>query len=68
MELKELRKKSDEELKKLLAEQREKLREIRFKVSSRQYKAVRDVRKIKKIIAQILTIQKERLASPGAQE
>lgn len=64
MELKEIRKKSDEELKKLLAEQREKLREMRFKVASRQYKSVRDVRKTKQLIARVLTIQKQRLSSP----
>ncbi|MBU0649275.1 50S ribosomal protein L29 [Patescibacteria group bacterium] len=60
MELKELRKKNDQELKKMLAEGREKLRELKFKVSSRQYKAIRDIRKHGKQIARILTIQKER--------
>jgi ribosomal protein L29 len=60
MELKEIRKKSDEELKKNLAEQREKLREFRFKVSTKQHKIVSDVKKIKIIISRILTVMQER--------
>lgn len=65
MELKELRQKKDEELKKLLTENREKLRELRFKVLTNQHKAVRDVRKHKELIARIETIQKERLMNPA---
>ena len=64
MELKELRKKSDQELNKLLAENREKLREQRFKVSTRQLKTVRDVRKTKTLVARILTILTERKNAP----
>jgi len=68
MELKELRKKSDQELKKLLAETREKLREQRFKVSTRQLKTVRDVRKTKTLVARILTILTERKNAPVVPE
>ena len=64
MELKELGKKSDQELNKLLAENREKLREQRFKVSTRQLKTVRDVRKTKTLVARILTILTERKNAP----
>ena len=64
MELKEIRKKGDEELKKNLAEQREKLREFRFKVSTKQHKIVSDVRKVKRIISRILTVMKERKLNP----
>ena len=64
MELKELRKKSDQELRKLLAENREKFREQRFKVSTRQLKTVRDVRKTKTLVARILTILTERKNAP----
>jgi|GEM_PF-1185456 len=64
MELKELRQKKDEELKKLLTENREKLRELRFKVLTNQHKGVRDVRKYKEMISWIQTIQKERLLNP----
>lgn len=60
MELKEIRSKSDEELRKLLAEQRERLRDLRFKVSTRQHKTVRDVREVKSNIARILTVIKNR--------
>jgi len=60
MEIKELRQKNDEELNKMLIENREKLRELRFKVLTNQHKAVRDVREYKTLIARIQTIQKER--------
>jgi len=66
MELKEIRKKGNEELKKNLAEQREKFRELRFKVSTKQHKTVRDVRKVKQTIARILTVLKERENNPEA--
>jgi len=64
MELKEIRKKGDEELKKNLAEQREKLREFRFKVSTKQHKIVSDVRKVKRTISRILTVMQERKLNP----
>jgi ribosomal protein L29 len=56
MEIKELREKSEKELTKLLATSREKLRDLRFKVTAKQLKNVREIRKTKKLIAQILTI------------
>jgi large subunit ribosomal protein L29 len=71
MELKEIRKKSDQELHKMLKEHRERLREQRFKVSTRQLKTVRDVEKTKKLIARILTILKERKdtkVNPGKED
>lgn len=64
MELKEIRKKSDAELKKSLAEQREKLREFRFKVSTKQHKIVSDVKKVKINISRILTVLQERKLNP----
>ncbi len=54
MKFKELKTKSDKELQKLLTEWREKSRELRFKVSSEQLKNVREVRKAKKTLAQIM--------------
>ncbi|MDD4994988.1 MAG: 50S ribosomal protein L29 [Patescibacteria group bacterium] len=60
MEIKELRKKSKEELRKMLAELREKYRSMRFKVSTRELKTVREVRINKRLIARILTILSER--------
>ncbi len=60
MELSELRKKTKEELHKLLKVQREALRDIRFQVDSKQYKNVRELRKTKRGIARILTVVKEK--------
>ena len=60
MEIKELRKKSKVDLEKLLAEFREKHRGMRFKVSTRELKTVREVRINKRLIARILTILSER--------
>ena len=64
--LKELKKRSDKELGRILEESREALRDMRFKVSQRQLKKVRDVRKTKRYIARILTILKERKPARNA--
>jgi len=60
MTTKELRAKSEKQLQNLLAESRDKLREMRFRVAQRQLKKVRDIRVVKKEIAQIMTILKEK--------
>ena len=54
----ELRQKSRNELEKILTEDREKVRQLRFDLATRKVKNVREVRKIKKDIARILTILK----------
>ena len=59
-ELKELKKKGEKELQKLLEESRDKLRDMRFKVSQRQLKKVRDLRKMKRQVARFLTILNEK--------
>lgn len=56
MEYKEIKNKSENELHRLLAESRDRLREARFKDASKQLKNVREIRVIKKTIAQILTL------------
>ncbi len=56
MDFKEIMTKSEEDLKKLLEDGREKERELRFKDSNKQLKNVREIRQQKKIIARILTI------------
>jgi large subunit ribosomal protein L29 len=56
MEIKELTTKTPVELKKLLAESQEKLRELRFKDSNRQLKNVRSIRILKQEIARINTL------------
>jgi len=58
MKIKELQKRPKKELKYLLENSRKKLMDLRFKVSSRQLKNVREIRKTKKLIAQILTLLK----------
>lgn len=55
---KELKLKSEAELNRLLVSNREKLRDLRFKVSQNQLKNIREVRVIRKKIAQILTLLK----------
>ena len=54
-EKKEFKNKSKEELKNILAEQRELLRELKFKDANRQLKNIREIRVVKKYIAKILT-------------
>jgi len=56
MKIKDLRTKSDKELKSLLAAEHESLREANFKVAQKQLKNVRKIRVIKRNIGQILTL------------
>lgn len=56
MELKELKNKKTSELHKILAEYRDKLRDLRFKDASKQLKNVREIRIVKKIIARVLML------------
>jgi len=56
MEFKELQKKKESELHKSLAESRDTLRDLRFKVASKQLKDIREIRVVKKTIAKILTL------------
>ncbi len=55
MKYDEINVKPKPELQKFLKEQRTKERELRFKISAQQMKNVREIRKIKKIIARIMT-------------
>lgn len=52
----ELRQKSQSELQKLLADKRERLRQLRFDLAAGKVKNVREIRMIKKDIARILTL------------
>ncbi|HPT08516.1 MAG TPA: 50S ribosomal protein L29 [bacterium] len=56
MDLKELKTKKVSELHDILADLRDKLRDHRFKDSSKQLKDIREIRVIKKNIAQVLTL------------
>jgi len=59
MKIKEIREKSENELKKELIELRNKLAKLRFDISGKQVKNHRDVRKTKKDIARILTLLRQ---------
>lgn len=61
MKIKEIREKNDKELIKMLAEKRESLRDIRFKIASNQYKNMKGISFLKKDIAKVLTVMKERI-------
>ncbi|HXK32274.1 MAG TPA: 50S ribosomal protein L29 [Candidatus Paceibacterota bacterium] len=52
----ELIKKPKEELQKILRDNREKTRQLRFDLAAGKVKNVREIRRIKKEISQILTI------------
>jgi len=60
MKIKEIRQKSEAQLQKQLKAMREELRDLRFKISNKQYKDVRDLRDLKKDIARVLTVMKEK--------
>jgi ribosomal protein L29 len=60
MKIIELRQKSKDELKKILGDNREKLRQLRFDLAAGKVKNVREVRKVKKEISQILTLIKSK--------
>lgn len=67
MQIKELRNKSINELQNLLAEKREALRAMRFKVSQRQLKKVHEIKLVRKDIARILTlINQKRLSEQSS--
>lgn len=56
MEFKDLKAKTEKELQQILNESREKLRDLRFNDANKQLKNVREIRVIKKTVANILTI------------
>jgi len=59
MKIEELRKKTKEELQKILRDDREKLRQLRFDLVAGKVKNVREIRKVKEEIARILTLLKQ---------
>jgi len=60
MRPRELRQKTDKELKQILFDLREKLRELRFNLVQGKVKNIKEVHQTKKDIARILTILEER--------
>jgi large subunit ribosomal protein L29 len=67
MRLEELRKKTKEEMRKILQDDREKLRQLRFDLAAGKVKNVREIRKIKKEVAQTLTLLKAEESLPKKQ-
>lgn len=63
MEFKDLKNKKEGELHNLLAENRNKLRELRFKDANKQLKTVHEISELKKDIARILTLLNEKKAA-----
>ncbi len=61
MDTKDLRKKSEADLKKLLAEKRSELLAFRFSLAGARTKNVKEGRNTRKLVAQILTILRESL-------
>lgn len=59
MNFKDLKNKSLGELQKLLAEERARLRDLRFQVAAEQHKQVHELGKSRKTIARILTLLKQ---------
>jgi len=56
MDIKELKNKKESELHRILADTRNKMRELRFKDANKQLKDVRSLRVGKKTISRILTL------------
>ena len=59
MKIFELKQKNKDELQRMLAEERERLRVLRFDLAVGKIKNVREIRKIRKNIARILTLLRE---------
>lgn len=58
MNIAQLREKSKEELKRMVEDHRGMVRELRFSLAAGKVKNVKEIRQLKKTIAQILTISK----------
>jgi len=59
MKIYELRKRPKEEIQKILKDDREKLKQLRFDLAAGKVRNIREIRKVKKEIAQILTLLTE---------
>jgi ribosomal protein L29 len=56
MDIKELKQQTSKKLNEILSSDREKLRDLRFRVASKQVKNIREIREVKKNISRILTL------------
>ncbi|MEK7569992.1 MAG: 50S ribosomal protein L29 [Patescibacteria group bacterium] len=64
MTLKELQQKTDAELRTILAEARERLRDLRFRVAQDAHKDVREIREVRTAIARVLTLLQQTNRNP----
>ncbi len=60
MKIVELRQKTKGELEKILADNRERLRQLRFDLAAGKVKNVREIHLLKKDIARVLTLLKQK--------
>jgi len=60
MEIKELKKKSGDELRKILEQMRDKLRDLRFKDANKQLKNVREIRETRRTISRAITLMNKK--------
>jgi len=65
MKIAEIRKKNDNDLQKMIAERRESVRSLRFKVASKEVKNHQLLRGAKRDIARILTVLRQRQDGHG---
>lgn len=63
MKIRELRDKSVEELKKLLLDYSDKRLDLNFKIANKQLKNIREIRDLKKNIAQVQTVLLEKASA-----
>ena len=66
--MKDIRKKTDKDLRKFIAEKREELREERFKTAGSGLRDVKRIKNVKKEIAQALTEQNQRVKKSVVEE
>ena len=64
MKIKELRQKTEKELKELLEEDRHKLGQLKFNLAAKKLKNHREIRELRKDIARILTLSSEKKNEP----
>ncbi len=63
MKIKDLREKSEVELDRLLVDSRNKLRDLRFRIAAKQLGNIREVRELRRTVAQVLTLKKANKAA-----
>lgn len=68
MKLKELKDKSDSELQKLLSQQREKVRDLNFRIAHKEVKNHQEFKQVRRDIARIKTLLRQRAIAAAESE